>query len=135
MVEVTVVNNTHELYDAIKEKHAQGYSDSEMSIISKSKLHLNDLHDSEISLIATSGSFSDRTSKLLTGEDGEKAVLSRYGFSEHELDKYKALLLDEKMLLVARRDTTSHHEVNNNNAAYETVDITHFAEESKGPKS
>ncbi|EHJ08895.1 hypothetical protein SS7213T_01848 [Staphylococcus simiae CCM 7213 = CCUG 51256] len=96
MAEVTVLNTIGELYNAINEKKAQGYSESEMSVITKNKLHLNDLHDSEISLIATSGSFSDRTSKLLTGEDGERAVLTRYNFNPDEIANYKQQILDKK---------------------------------------
>ncbi|MBO1199316.1 general stress protein [Staphylococcus simiae] len=135
MVEVTVLNSIGELYNAINEKKAQGYTESEMSVITKNKLHLNDLHDSEISLIATSGSFSDRTSKLLTGEDGEHAVLSRYNFNPDEVENYKQQILDKKLLLVVNPDTTSHKEVEKHNVAYKEVDITHYAEESKGPKS
>lgn len=40
-------------------------------------------------MIATSGSFSDRMSRLLTGEDGEEAVLSRYNLTEDELESHK----------------------------------------------
>ncbi len=45
--------------------------------------------------------------KLLTGEDGEHAVLSRYNLAPDELEKYKQLILDDKMLVVAVRD--NHH--------------------------
>ncbi len=38
------------------------------------------------------------------------------------------------MLVVAVRDKSSHQEVHENNSAYEEIDITHFAEASKGPK-
>lgn len=43
-------------------------------------------------------------------------------------------MLDGKFLVIARKDASSHNEVENN-AAYEEVDITHYANESKGPKS
>ena len=76
-------------------------------VISKSKLHLDDLHNSQITLIATSGSFSDQMSKLLTGEDGEHAVLSRFHLNDEELEKYKSEILN-KMLVVAERDDSSH---------------------------
>ncbi len=79
--------------------------------------------------------FSDRMTKLLTGEDGEHAVLSRYNLAPDELEKYKQLILDDKMLVVAVRDKSSHQEVHENNSAYEEIDITHFAEASKGPKA
>ena len=104
MADITVVNDTGELYNVINQKKSEGYLESELTIISKSKLHLNDLHDSEISLISTSGTFSDRMTKLLTGEDGEHAVLSRYNLAPDELEKYKQLILDDKMLVVAVRD-------------------------------
>ncbi|HDI6862153.1 TPA: hypothetical protein POG97_003027, partial [Staphylococcus aureus] len=55
MADITVVNDTGELYNVINQKKSEGYLESELTIISKSKLHLNDLHDSEISLISTSG--------------------------------------------------------------------------------
>ncbi|HDI8087152.1 general stress protein [Staphylococcus aureus] len=135
MADITVVNDTGELYNVINQKKSEGYLESELTIISKSKLHLNDLHDSEISLISTSGTFSDRMTKLLTGEDGEHAVLSRYNLALDELEKYKQLILDDKMLVVAVRDKSSHQEVHENNSAYEEIDITHFAEASKGPKA
>ncbi len=70
--------------------------------------------------------------KLLTGEDGEHAVLSRYNLAPDELEKYKQLILDDKMLVVAVRDKSSHQEVHENNSAYE--DDTHFAEH-KGTKA
>ena len=111
MADITVVNDTGELYNVINQKKSEGYLESELTIISKSKLHLNDLHDSEISLISTSGTFSDRMTKLLTGEDGEHAVLSRYNLAPDELEKYKQLILDDKMLVVAVRDKSSHQEV------------------------
>ena len=90
---------------------------------------------SQISMIATSGSFSDRMSRLLTGEDGEEAVLSRYNLTEDELESHKNDILNDKLLLVANRDRSSHDEVEENNSAYEEIDITHYAAESKGPKS
>ena len=71
MAKITVVNNQDELYKVINQK-SEGYLETELAVISKSKLHLDDLHNSQISLMATSGSFSDRMSRLLTGEDGEK---------------------------------------------------------------
>ncbi|HBI1228341.1 TPA: hypothetical protein I2242_RS06880, partial [Staphylococcus aureus] len=64
MADITVVNDTGELYNVINQKKSEGYLESELTIISKSKLHLNDLHDSEISLISTSGTFSDKMTKL-----------------------------------------------------------------------
>ena len=85
--------------------------------------------------MATSGSFSDRMSRLLTGEDGEETVLSRYDLTDNELEGYKQDILNDKMLVVANSDRSSHDEVEDNNAAYKEVDITHYAAESEGPKS
>lgn len=135
MAEITVVNDKSELYNVINQKKSEGYLETELAVISKSKLHLDDLHNSQISMIATSGSFSDRMSRLLTGEDGEEAVLSRYNLTEDELESHKNDILNYKLLLVANRDRSSHDEVEENNSAYEEIDITHYAAESKGPKS
>ncbi|WP_367121151.1 general stress protein [Staphylococcus capitis] len=135
MAEITVVNDKSELYNVINQKKSEGYLETELAVISKSKLHLDDLHNSQISMIATSGSFSDRMSRLLTGEDGEEAVLSRYNLTEDELESHKNDILNDKLLLVANRDCSSHDEVEENNSAYEEIDITHYAAESKGPKS
>ena len=135
MEEITVVNDKSELYNVINQKKSEGYLETELAVISKSKLHLDDLHNSQISMIATSGSFSDRMSRLLTGEDGEEAVLSRYNLTEDELESHKNDILNDKLLLVANRDRSSHDEVEENNSAYEEIDITHYAAESKGPKS
>ncbi|MBW4836664.1 MAG: general stress protein [Staphylococcaceae bacterium] len=135
MAEITVVNDKSELYNVINQKKSEGYLETELAVISKSKLHLDDLHNSQISMIATSGSFSDRMSRLLTGEDGEEAVLSRYNLTEDELESHKNDILNDKLLLVANRDRSSHDEVEENNSAYEEIDITHYVAESKGPKS
>ncbi len=71
MADITVVNDTGELYNVIIQKKSEGYLESDATIISKSKLHLNDLHDSKSPLSLTSGTFSERQiTKLLTGEDG-----------------------------------------------------------------
>ena len=135
MAEITVVKDKSELYNVINQKKSEGYLESELAVISRSKLHLDDLHDSQISLIATSGSFSDRMSRLLIGEDGEQAVLTRYDLTDEEIENHKQDILDNKILVVARRDRNSHNEVEENNAAYEELDITHYAAESKGPKA
>ncbi|UDI79184.1 general stress protein [Staphylococcus taiwanensis] len=135
MSDITVLDNQDEIYNAIDKKKAEGYSENELTVVSKSKLHLDDLHDSQVTLIATSGSFSDRMSKLLTGEDGEAAVLSRYDLSEDQFEKYKKEILNDKYLVIANKDNSSHKEVEEHNAAYEEIDITHYANESKGPKS
>lgn len=135
MAEITVVKDKSELYNVINQKKSEGYLESELAVISHSKLHLDDLHDSQVSLIATSGSFSDRMSRLLIGEDGEQAVLTRYDLTDEEIENHKQDILDNKILVVARRDRSSHNEVEENNAAYEELDITHYAAESKGPKA
>lgn len=135
MAEITVVKDKSELYNVINQKKSEGYLESELAVISRSKLHLDDLHDSQVSLIATSGSFSDRMSRLLIGEDGEQAVLTRYDLTDEEIENHKQDILDNKILVVARRDRSSHNEVEENNTAYEELDITHYAAESKGPKA
>ena len=135
MAEITVVKDKSELYNVINQKKSEGYLESELAVISRSKLHLDDLHDSQVSLIATSGSFSDRMCRLLIGEDGEQAVLTRYDLTDEEIENHKQDILDNKILVVARRDRSSHNEVEENNAAYEELDITHYAAESKGPKA
>ena len=98
MAEITVVNDKSELYNVINQKKSEGYLETELAVISKSKLHLDDLHNSQISMIATSGSFSDRMSRLLTGEDGEEAVLSRYNLTEDELERIRNLIINQTKL-------------------------------------
>ena len=90
MADFTVLDKQDEIYNVIDKKN-EGYSENELVVVSKSKLHLDNLHDSQVTLIATSGSFSDRMSKLLTGEDGEEAVLARYELSEEQTEKYKKI--------------------------------------------
>jgi len=135
MADFTVLDKQDEIYNVIEKKKAEGYSENELVVVSKSKLHLDDLHNSQITLIATSGSFSDRMSRLLTGEDGEEAVLTRFNLTEDRLEEYKQEVLKGKYLVVANKYNTSHNEVEENNSAYEEIDITHYANESKGPKS
>lgn len=137
MSEFTIIQKSEELIDAVKNKIAEGYHESEISVISKSKLHIDELHDSEVNLTATSGSFSDKMAKMLTGEDGEEVVLAYYKLSDAEMERYKKEILDGHYLIVATKDESSHEEVENANAAYEneTVVQHHYAEESNGPKS
>ncbi|MGW7929269.1 general stress protein [Staphylococcus xylosus] len=137
MSEFTIIQKSEELIDAVKNKIAEGYNESEISVISKTKLHIDELHDSEVNLTATSGSFSDKMAKMLTGEDGEEVVLAYYKLSDAETERYKKEILDGNYLVVATKDESSHEEVENANAAYEneTVVQHHYAEESKGPKS
>jgi hypothetical protein len=143
MAEFKVVNGTDELYEAVKQKRAEGYHDYELSVISKKKLHLDDLHDSEINLTTTSG-LSDIASKLLTGEDTEAVVLAHYNMPEDQEEHYKKELHDGKYILVIAKDESSHEEVQNYNAAYATegendnqsnIVGNHYSEQSEGPKS
>ena len=110
MPDITVIDNENQIYNVIEKKKAEGYSENEIFVISKSKLHLDDLHNSQVTLIATSGSFSDRMSSLLTGEDGEKAVLNNFKLSDNQTEQYKKML-DGKFLVIARKDASSHNEV------------------------
>ncbi|KWU92492.1 hypothetical protein AGE07_24050, partial [Salmonella enterica subsp. enterica serovar Kentucky] len=96
------------------------------------------LHDSEVNLTATSGSFSDKMAKILTGEDGEEAVLAHYKLPEEELERYKKEILNDNYLVVATKDTTSHVEADKANVAFETNQTksnSHYSEETNGPKS
>ena len=127
MPDITVLDNENQIYNVIEKKKAEGYSEYEIFVISESKLHLDDLHNSQVTLIATSGSFSDRMSRLLTGEDGEEAVLNNFKLSDNQAEQYKKDVLDGKFLVITRKDASSHNEVEKNNAAYEEVDITHYA--------
>ncbi|MBF7017959.1 general stress protein [Staphylococcus durrellii] len=144
MAEFKVLESTDALYDAIKQKRSEGYSDYELSVISKKKLHLDDLHDSEINLTATTGGISDVAAKLLTGEDTEAAVLNHYNMPEDKMDHYKDELHEGKYILVTSKDESTHNEVENCNAAYTTdgnndndskIVGNHYSEQSEGPKS
>ena len=48
MAKITVVNNQDELYKVINQK-SEGYLETELAVISKSKLHLDDLQQLSIS--------------------------------------------------------------------------------------
>lgn len=138
MSEFTIVQNKEDLIDAIKSKLSEGYKESEMTVISKTKLHIDALHDSEVNLTATSGSFSDKMAKILTGEDSEEAVLAHYKLPEEELERYKKEILNDNYLVVATKDTTSHVEADKANVAFETNQTksnSHYSEETNGPKS
>ena len=54
MPDITVLDNENQIYNVIEKKKAEGYSENEIFVISKSKLHLDDLHNSKVKLIATS---------------------------------------------------------------------------------
>ncbi|PTE43879.1 general stress protein [Staphylococcus equorum] len=137
MTDFTIVQNEEELLQKVKEKVSEGYDESELSVLSRTKLQIDELHNSEVSLIATSGSFSDKIAKIMTGEDGEEVVLSHYDITDDEKEHYKKEILNDKYIIVAARDTSSHEEVEKTNAAYESESVVghHYAEESNGPKS
>ena len=54
MADFTVLDKQDEIYNVIDKKN-QGYSENELVVVSKVK-HLDNLHDSQVTLIATSGS-------------------------------------------------------------------------------
>lgn len=93
MPDITVLDNENQIYNVIEKKKAEGYSENEIFVISESKLHLDDLHNSQVTLIATSDSFSDRMSRLLTGEDGEEGVLNNFKLSDNQAEQYKKMCL------------------------------------------
>ncbi|MCY1565595.1 general stress protein [Staphylococcus pettenkoferi] len=141
MTQFTIVNNTDELFNEIDKKRSEGYENYELTVLSRTKLKDERIHDSEISLIVTSGTFSDAMAKMLTGEDSEGAVLANYDLSEEEQERYKKEILNDKLILVASKDESNHKEVEDNNAAYTDEEVNdqnkdeHYAEESEGPKS
>lgn len=141
MTQFTIVNNTDELFNEIDKKRSEGYENYELTVLSHTKLKDERIHDSEISLIVTSGTFSDAMAKMLTGEDSEGAVLANYDLSEEEQERYKKEILNDKLILVASKDESNHKEVEDNNAAYTDEEVNdqnrdeHYAEESDGPKS
>ena len=141
MTQFTIVNNTDELFNEIDKKRSEGYENYELTVLSRTKLKDERIHDSEITLIVTSGTFSDAMAKMLTGEDSEGAVLANYDLSEEEQERYKKEILNDKLILVASKDESNHKEVEDNNAAYTDEEVNdqnkdeHYAEESEGPKS
>lgn len=141
MTQFTIVNNTDELFNEIDKKRSEGYENYELTVLSRTKLKDERIHDSEISLIVTSGTFSDAMAKMLTGEDSEGAVLANYDLSEEEQERYKKEILNDKLILVASKDESNHKEVEDNNAVYTDEEVNdqnrdeHYAEESDGPKS
>ena len=64
MSDFTVVQSKEEILNTIEQKLSEGYKASELSVLSKSKLHIDELHDSEVNLTSTSGTFSDKMAKL-----------------------------------------------------------------------
>ena len=137
MADFTIIQSREEILPTIEKKLSEGYAESEISVISKTKLHFEELHDSEVNLTATSGSFSDKMAKILTGEVGEEVVLSYYDISDYDKERYKKEILDNNYLIIAAKDRSSHEEVQEANAAYATdlFEGTHYSEETEGPKS
>lgn len=129
------MDNQDELYRVINQKKSEGYLETELAAISRSKLHLGDSYNSRISLMATNSSFSDRISHLFTGEDEEEIVLSCYNLAGNELERYKQDILNDKMFIVANSDRFSYDGIEDNNAMYKGADITHYAAEFGGPKT
>lgn len=141
MSQFTIVSSTDELLNEINNKKEQGYESYELRVVSKHKLHMDELTDSEISITVTSGTFSDTVSRVLTGEDAEEAIFCQYDLEDEEKEQYKQAILNGNYVLISGRDDSSHDEVEHVNAAYDEDTISydqpedHTARESKGPKS
>mgnify|MGYP001508134586 CR=1 FL=1 len=55
MAEITVVNDKSELYNVINQKKAEGYLETELAVISKSKLHLDHLENFIMTMLGRIG--------------------------------------------------------------------------------
>ncbi|WP_222119083.1 hypothetical protein, partial [Staphylococcus epidermidis] len=107
---------------------------TELPVITKTNFHLHHLHNSQISLIPTTPSFTHPISPLLTPQDAQETLLSPYHLTHNQLQPYKQHILNHKMLLVPNTHPSSHHQLQDNNPPYKQLDITHYAAHSQPPK-
>lgn len=110
MPEIVVLSSKDELFDTLKHKLDERFTKDEISVISRNKLHIDSVDSTGMKVQSTSGTFSDRVARLLTGEDGEEAVLQHYDLSETERQILKRELLDGKIVVLAGKHKYSRKE-------------------------
>ncbi|MHD0398727.1 general stress protein [Staphylococcus simulans] len=125
MADITVLTSQEEIFDTIKQKLDEGYTKDEISVISKNKLNLGSIESTDMTVQSTSGTFSDRITRLLTGEDGEQAVLLQYDLSDTERQILKRELLNGNIVILADKHEFSRKEFKNE---YENKEDKHDKE-------
>ncbi|MDY5059685.1 general stress protein [Staphylococcus simulans] len=110
MANITVLTSQDEIFDTLKRRLDEGYTKDEISVISKNKLNLGSVASTDMTVQSTSGTFSDRIARLLTGEDGEQAVLLQYDLSDTERQILKRELLNGNIVVLADKHDISRKE-------------------------
>ncbi|WP_222422544.1 hypothetical protein, partial [Staphylococcus warneri] len=95
--------------------------------ITRSKLHLDDLHHSQLSLIPTTPSFTHPISTLLIAEHPQQPLLTTYHLTHQQIQNHNQHILHNKILLLPTPHPTFHNQLQQNNPAYEQLHITHYA--------
>ncbi|WP_412519075.1 general stress protein [Staphylococcus simulans] len=108
MANITVLTSQDEIFDTLKQKLDEGYNKDEISVISKNKLNLGSVSSTDMTVQSTSGTFSDRVARLLTGEDGEEAVLLQYDLSDTERQILKRELINGNIVVLADKSDFRH---------------------------
>lgn len=108
MANITVLTSQDEIFDTLKQKLDEGYNKDEISVISKNKLNLGSVSSTDMTVQSTSGTFSDRVARLLTGEDGEEAVLLQYDLSDTERQILKRELINGHIVVLADKNDFRH---------------------------
>ncbi|CAL26961.1 general stress protein [Staphylococcus carnosus] len=110
MADILILTSQDEIFDALKRKLDEGYTKDELSVISKNKLHIDSVESTDMKVQSTSGTFSDRVARLLTGEDGEEAVLAHYDLTETERKVCKREILNGNIIILAGKHPHSRKE-------------------------
>lgn len=110
MTDVIILTSQDELFDTLKHKLDEGYKKDEISVISKNKLHIDSVESTDMKVQSTSGTFSDRVARLLTGEDGEDAVLAHYDLTDTERQVCKREILNGNIVVLAGKHKHSRKE-------------------------
>ncbi|AYU54054.1 general stress protein [Staphylococcus debuckii] len=125
MADILILTSQDEIFDALKRKLDEGYTKEELSVISKNKLHIGSVESTDVKVQSTSGTFSDRVARLLTGEDGEAAVLGHYDLTDTEKQVCKREILNGNIVILAdkyahsRKEFKSEHDEKKPEKEYE----------------
>ncbi|WP_154840990.1 hypothetical protein, partial [Staphylococcus pasteuri] len=119
----------------INQNKSQAYLQTQLAVITPSKLHLHHLHHSQITLIPTTGSFTHPISTLLIPQDRQQPLLTTYNLSHDQIQTHKQHIFHPKFLLIPNPHPSSHNQLQQHNPPYQQIHITHYPSQSKPPKS
>lgn len=132
MTHFKLVKNEEDVIKAVDALLHDGYSEHEITIVSKERLKTDRFNDSEVKQKPTAGTISDKFMRFFIGEDPEEAAFTRFDLADNDKEQLKQAVLDGDIAIVVDRNQHLNGEVTQTNSAYETQDFKHHPSEHKG---